>query len=66
MGIEPTMPLLSQSIIGFEDRGRHQSGTHFRRGSYPETTTRARKHRADFVRADALVHVLDGDTFCRR
>ena len=29
MGIEPTMPLLSQSIIGFEDRGRHQSGTRF-------------------------------------
>ena len=31
MGIEPTMPLLSQSIIGFEDRGRHQSGTRFHR-----------------------------------
>lgn len=31
MGIEPTMPLLAQSIIGFEDRGRHQSGTRFRR-----------------------------------
>ena len=30
MGIEPTMPLLAQSIIGFEDRGRHQSGTRFR------------------------------------
>lgn len=29
MGIEPTMPLLAQSIIGFEDRGRHQSGTRF-------------------------------------
>ena len=36
MGIEPTMPLLSQSIIGFEDRGRHQSGTRFHRGSYTE------------------------------
>jgi serine/threonine protein kinase len=34
MGIEPTMPLLAQSIIGFEDRGRHQSGTHFHRRSY--------------------------------
>lgn len=33
MGIEPTMPLLAQSIIGFEDRGRHQSGTRFRRRS---------------------------------
>ena len=31
MGIEPTMPLLAQSIIGFEDRGRHQSGTRFHR-----------------------------------
>ncbi len=30
MGIEPTKPLLAQSFIGFEDRGRHQSGTHFR------------------------------------
>jgi hypothetical protein len=30
MGIEPTKPLLSQSFIGFEDRGRHQSGTRFR------------------------------------
>ena len=29
MGIEPTMPLLAQSFIGFEDRGRHQSGTRF-------------------------------------
>jgi hypothetical protein len=28
-GIEPAMPLLAQSIIGFEDRGRHQSGTRF-------------------------------------
>jgi len=25
--VEPNMPLLAQSIIGFEDRGRHQSGT---------------------------------------
>lgn len=31
MGIEPTKPLLAQSFIGFEDRGRHQSGTHFHR-----------------------------------
>ena len=30
MGIEPTMPLLAQSIIGFEDRGRHQSDARFR------------------------------------
>jgi hypothetical protein len=29
MGIEPTKPLLAQSFIGFEDRGRHQSGTRF-------------------------------------
>ena len=36
MGIEPTMPLLSQSIIGFEDRGRHQSGTRFHPGTYKE------------------------------
>lgn len=37
MGIEPTMPLLAQSIIGFEDRGRHQSGTRFQDGSYTES-----------------------------
>ena len=36
MGIEPTKPLLAQSFIGFEDRGRHQSGTRFHRGSYTE------------------------------
>jgi hypothetical protein len=29
MGIEPTKPLLAQSFIGFEDRGRHQSDAHF-------------------------------------
>jgi len=29
-GIEPSKPLLAQSFIGFEDRGRHQSGTRFR------------------------------------
>ena len=37
MGIEPTKPLLAQSFIGFEDRGRHQSGTRFHRASYTET-----------------------------
>ena len=36
MGIEPTMPLLAQSIIGFEDRGRHQSDARFHRGNYLE------------------------------
>jgi len=36
MGIEPTMPLLAQSIIGFEDRGRHQSDARFHRGNYTE------------------------------
>ncbi len=30
MGIEPTKPLLAQSFIGFEDRGRHQSDARFR------------------------------------
>jgi len=34
MGIEPTKPLLAQSFIGFEDRGRHQSGTHFHTRGY--------------------------------
>lgn len=28
-GIEPSEPLLSQSSIGFEDRGRHQSDARF-------------------------------------
>jgi hypothetical protein len=32
MGIEPTMPLLAQSIIGFEDRARHQSEKRFHAG----------------------------------
>jgi hypothetical protein len=36
MGIEPTKPLLAQSFIGFEDRGRHQSDARFHRGNYPE------------------------------
>jgi hypothetical protein len=36
MGIEPTKPLLAQSFIGFEDRGRHQSDTRFHRGNYTE------------------------------
>jgi hypothetical protein len=38
MGIEPTKPLLAQSFIGFEDRGRHQSGTRFHSGNYTEIT----------------------------
>lgn len=29
MGIEPTVPLLAQSTIGFEDRAAHQSQTRF-------------------------------------
>ena len=37
MGIEPTMPLLAQSIIGFEDRGRHQSDARFQSGNYTES-----------------------------
>jgi len=35
-GIEPSKPLLAQSFIGFEDRGRHQSGTRFRPGGYTD------------------------------
>lgn len=30
MGIEPTVPLLAQSTIGFEDRAAHQSQMRFR------------------------------------
>src|SRR5687767_1595584 len=30
MGIEPTVPPLARSTIGFEDRGWHQSSTRFR------------------------------------
>ena len=41
MGIEPTVPPLSRSTIGFEDRDQHQSGRRFRRGSYTETLTGA-------------------------
>jgi hypothetical protein len=37
MGIEPTMPLLAQSITGFEDRGRHQIDARFQRGNYTQT-----------------------------
>jgi hypothetical protein len=29
-GIEPSKPSLARGFIGFEDRGRHQSGTRFR------------------------------------
>jgi hypothetical protein len=29
-GIEPAKPTLARGFIGFEDRGRHQSGTRFR------------------------------------
>ena len=46
MGIEPTMPLLSQSIIGFEDRGRHQSGTRFHHGNYREISRGANRNGA--------------------
>jgi len=28
-GIEPSDPSLARGSIGFEDRGRHQSGTRF-------------------------------------
>jgi hypothetical protein len=35
------MPLLAQSIIGFEDRGRHQSGTRFHQRGYTERTAGA-------------------------
>ena len=30
-GIEPSDPSLARGSIGFEDRGRHQSGTRFHR-----------------------------------
>jgi hypothetical protein len=49
MGIEPTKPLLAQSFIGFEDRGRHQSGTRFRRRSYTETRDRQSGPKQRFV-----------------
>ncbi len=41
MGIEPTKPLLAQSFIGFEDRGRHQSDTRFHSGNYTSHACRA-------------------------
>lgn len=37
MGIEPTVPPLSRSTIGFEDRDQHQSGTRFHWRTYTET-----------------------------
>src|SRR5256885_4553526 len=55
MGIEPTMPLLAQSIIGFEDRGRHQSGTRFR----------ARYHTASEVRQASSIHEHARAAACR-
>src|SRR5262245_40922918 len=30
-GIEPAVPPLARSTVDFEDRARHQSGTHFHR-----------------------------------
>jgi hypothetical protein len=32
MGIEPTEPTLNVSPNGFEDRGRHQAGSHLQAG----------------------------------
>jgi len=55
MGIEPTKPLLAQSFIGFEDRGRHQSDARFHRGSYTEIAsaqTAKASLRHDFVAAN--------------
>lgn len=46
MGIEPTMPLLAQSIIGFEDRGRHQIDARFHPASYTETASGPTRRRA--------------------
>jgi hypothetical protein len=34
MGIEPTVPPLARSTIGFEDRAWHQSRSHFHRGCW--------------------------------
>ena len=42
MGIEPTNPSLARRFIGFEDRGRHQSGTRFHAESYTGSGDRQR------------------------
>ena len=61
MGIEPTMPLLAQSIIGFEDRGRHQSGTRFhgryhtRLGAQQGAPRRSRRDAQVLARNNQLV-----------
>lgn len=39
------MPPLSRSIIGFEDRGRHQSGTHFHAAEFHGAERGARRER---------------------
>ena len=60
MGIEPTNPSLARRFIGFEDRGRHQSGTRFRGGTYTERggePTRRPARRVPRALATARGHV---------
>jgi hypothetical protein len=60
MGIEPTKPLLAQSFIGFEDRGRHQSGTRFHRGNYTENGSTANSaHEQSRSKDDAVAGARD-------
>jgi PAS domain S-box-containing protein len=54
MGIEPTNPSLARRFIGFEDRGRHQSGTRFRVRSYHPTYRTVHASRDDGVRWDRV------------
>ncbi len=59
MGIEPTMPLLAQSIIGFEDRGRHQFGTRFRHRPYTFATPLKRGGRRNRRDVDGVASTAD-------
>lgn len=67
-GIEPSEPSLARGSIGFEDRGRHQSGTRFHRGAYTEAEgvgqARARQPPNDFRSAEKLASsVTNGGRF---
>lgn len=63
MGIEPTVPPLSRSTIGFEDRAQHQSRKHFRRGFYVLVLWRAMRRRDALKTLGALAGAAGAGRF---
>lgn len=60
-GIEPSVPPLARSTIGFEDRGRHQFGTRFRRRGYTDFGARERGRAIATARDGARSERTRGD-----